>query len=146
MSEQEKQEVIDMRALKSGEYVCAVGRRKTAVAQVRLHGSKTKKFLVNDRPVEEYFATPEQLKIVMSPFVKTKCDDVFEITVLVKGGGLHAQAEAIRLGISRALVDLAPSLRSPLKKFGFVKRDPRKKERKKFGLRGARRRPQWSKR
>ena len=132
--------------LKKGEYIATIGRRKTATAQVRLSEAKARKVTINGRDFEDYFKTADQRRIVLDAMQRTKTPEQFEISVLVKGGGLHAQAEAVRHGIARAMTVLDSAYRSPLKKFGFLKRDPRSKERKKFGLRGARRRPQWSKR
>lgn len=134
------------RELKAGEYVAATGRRKVATAQVRLTPAKKMTITVNERPFGEYFVTEDQQRIITDSFTKTKSEEQFTITALVSGGGLHAQAEAVRHGIARALTIIDSGYRLPLKKFGFLKRDPRKKERKKFGLRGARRAPQWSKR
>jgi small subunit ribosomal protein S9 len=134
------------RTLKKGEYIYAIGRRKTATAQVRVYDAKTRKVTINGIDIAEYLKTDEQRKIVLDPLTKTKSQEQFEITVVVSGGGLHAQAEAIRHGVSRAMVMVDPLYREGLKRLGFLKRDPRKKERKKFGLRGARRAPQWSKR
>ncbi len=128
-------------------YIKAIGRRKTATARVRLSTAKKMSITVNGKKVTDYFPTEEHVKVVEQPFVKSKIDDTFEITVIVRGGGIHAQAEAIRHGISRCLVTLSDNaLRSPLKKAGLLKRDPRRKERKKPGLRKARKSPQWSKR
>ena len=128
-------------------YIQSVGRRKTATARIRMFDAKKMSIIVNDKKVSEYFPTEELVKIVHEPFTKTKIDDQFEITVIVRGGGIHAQAEAIRHGIARALTALSEEqLRSPLKKQGLLKRDPRKKERKKPGLRKARKSAQWSKR
>lgn len=134
------------RELKSGEYVSAIGRRKVATAQVRVTPAKKTQITVNGREYTSYFPAESQQKIITDPVTKSKSEENFEITVVVRGGGLHAQAEATRHGIARALTLLDSAYRMPLKKLGFLKRDPRKKERKKFGLRGARRAPQWSKR
>jgi small subunit ribosomal protein S9 len=129
-------------------YLSAVGRRKTATAQVRIADAKTTSFAINGKEgASEYFPTDDLIKIINEPFSKTKIDRNFKVTVVVRGGGIHAQAEAIRHGVSRCLVKLSEeSLRSPLKKAGLLKRDPRKKERKKPGLRKARKSAQWSKR
>lgn len=130
----------------SGRYVEAVGRRKTSTARVRLTPSNKESFLVNDRDVREYFPTNELFKIVRDPFSKTKTPPRYTITVHVRGGGIHSQAEAVRHGISRVLTEFDGELKTYLKKFGFLKRDPRMKERRKFGLKKARKAPQWSKR
>jgi len=129
-----------------GKYVEAVGRRKTSTARVRLHPGSKASFLVNDRDVKNYFPTEELQRTVSDPFTKTKIADKYDITVKVQGGGIHSQAEAIRLGISRALTLTDDELRGKLKTLGFLKRDPRAKERRKFGLKKARKSPQWSKR
>lgn len=135
-------------AKKIDGYLEAVGRRKTATAQVRIHDAKKMKFTINgEEGISKRFPTEELASIIKSPFEASKLDRQFEVSVLVSGGGVHAQAEAIRHGIARALTKLdAETLRSPMKKAGFLKRDPRKKERKKPGLRKARKRAQWSKR
>lgn len=128
------------------KYIKAIGRRKTAVASVRIFPEKNGAITVNDRDLKEYFPFSALSDIVKDPFVKVEKDGVFGVTAIVKGGGPKAQAEAIRHGIARALVADDPELRKKVKKEGYLKRDPRKKERKKFGLKGARRAPQWSKR
>lgn len=124
----------------------AVGRRKTAAARVRLFSTGDKTILVNEKPLEEYFPTKELQHIVKSALEITDVLDKFRITVRVKGGGYHAQAEAVRHGITKALINIDAELRKVLKQAGFVTRDPRMRERKKFGLKRARRAPQWSKR
>jgi small subunit ribosomal protein S9 len=119
------------------QYTEGVGRRKTATARVRLSPTKTEKIVINDRPFEEYFKGAAQRKVIRT---------VLEVSVHVYGGGLSSQADAIKLGIARALVKEKADRRTTLKRAGFLKRDPRAVERKKFGLRKARRAPQWSKR
>ena len=126
-------------------YVEAVGRRKTAIARVRLTPSSTQSILVNDKSVEDYFSTQNLRSVVVSA-LKHSPDQKFKITVRVSGGGINAQAESIRLGMARCLVSMDIEKRKPLKKAGFLKRDPRAKERRKFGLKKARKSPQWSKR
>ena len=133
-------------ALPIEKYYEAVGRRKTAIARVRLFTKGDKSFLVNEKPLSHYFPSSELQKIVVSPLEIMKCLDKFQILTIVKGGGLSSQAEAIRHAISRALTLFNPDFRKRLKKAGFLKRDPRMKERKKFGLKRARRAPQWQKR
>jgi len=128
------------------KYFETVGRRKTAVARVRLFTKGEKLFLVNAKPIEKYFPTFELQEIAKAALETMKCLDKFRISARIKGGGLSSQAEAIRHAISRALVLFNPDFRKRLKKAGFLKRDPRMKERKKFGLKGARRAPQWQKR
>ncbi len=131
-------------------YLEAVGRRKTAVARVRLFtgrpkSSKEPEMMVNGKGFTEYFGLVKQQEIVRAPFQALSLKE-YNATALVKGGGVHAQAEAIRLGLSRTLVAMNPIWRSKLKSLGFLKRDPRKVERKKYGLRKARRPQQWRKR
>ncbi len=131
---------------KPDRYFEAIGRRKTAVARVRLFTKGDKEFIVNDQPYEKYFQTIEDQESAVASMKKMKCLDKFRITVVVKGGGHRAQAEAIRHGTARVLVDFNANFRKRLRKAGFLTRDPRMRERKKFGLRRARRAPQWAKR
>ena len=127
-------------------YIETIGRRKTASARVRLTPSSKLSIEVNGKEHSAYFPTDEHRAIVIDPFTKGKIDPKFTITALVTGGGIHAQAEAIRHGISRAIVELDETQHTNIKKLGFLKRDPRAKERRKFGLKKARKSPQWSKR
>ena len=127
-------------------YIEAVGRRKTSTARVRITEAAKSSIMVNGKEVPAYFATAELQKIVTEAFEKSKVAGKFVMTVLVRGGGIHSQAEALRHGLSRALVAYDLELRTRLKKMGFLKRDPRMKERRKFGLKKARKAPQWSKR
>jgi len=125
-------------------YTEAVGRRKTASARVRITPAKQEKVVVNEKSLVDYFPGT-----VLAETARAALKDVgekFSVTAVVKGGGISAQAEAVRHGIARALTETDAALRKPLKARGFLKRDPRAKERKKFGLRKARRSPQWSKR
>ena len=124
----------------------AVGRRKTAVARVRLFTRGEKSMAVNLKPLAEYFRYPRLQSIASEAVDIMKSTDRFRVSAKVSGGGLHAQAEAIRHGTARALVLFNPDFRKRLKRAGFLTRDPRMKERKKFGLKGARRAPQWAKR
>lgn len=133
-------------ATKAKQYTEAVGRRKRGVARVRITPAKDNAVTVNDQTLETYFPLADLQKTVMEPLRAEEGIGTFTVTVKVAGGGISAQAEAVRHGIARALVVTDPDLRSKLKKSGYLKRDPRKKERKKFGLRKARRAPQWSKR
>jgi small subunit ribosomal protein S9 len=131
------------------KYVEAVGRRKTSVARVRLYPSvKEKKggwdVVVNERPLQKFFAIEKLQRVVVGPFDAT--GENISVTALVKGGGASSQAEAIRLGIARALIAITPAYRSKLKGLDYLKRDPRMVERKKFGSRKARRPQQWRKR
>jgi small subunit ribosomal protein S9 len=125
--------------------VTATGRRKTSVARVFLkHGKGIIK--INDRSLEEYFGRETARMVVLQPFDVTQTKGSFDIEVNVQGGGSSGQAGAIRHGITRALVQVNSEFRSPLKKAGFVTRDPRAVERKKYGRHKARKRPQYSKR
>ena len=128
------------------KYIETIGRRKTATARIRMAPSSKSSFIVNEKEMHDYFPTSELRTIVESSFTKGNLANKYAITVKVVGSGIHSQAEAIRHGITRALVKEDESLRSQLKKLGFLKRDPRKKERKKFGLKKARKAPTWSKR
>ncbi len=129
---------------KERQYVEAVGRRKTASARVRISSAKTSSMVVNDRAADEYFPLETMVKTAFAPLALLGVS--YAVSVRVRGGGLKAQAEAVRHGISRAISELVPEQRKDLKIRGFLKRDPRAKERKKFGLKAARRSPQWSKR
>jgi small subunit ribosomal protein S9 len=123
----------------------ATGRRKTSVARVRLRQGKGL-ITINSRSLQEYFGRETARMIVLQPFDVTQTGTSFDVDVNVKGGGSSGQAGAIRHGITRALMLANPELRSPLKKAGFVTRDPRAVERKKYGHHKARKRPQYSKR
>jgi len=127
-------------------YFEAVGRRKTASARVRITPTSKASFTINDKTLEDYFQTAERQEIVMSAQKASGIEQKFLITVKVEGGGIHAQAEAVRHGISRALVGYDINLRGDLKKAGMLKRDSREVERKKPGLKKARKAPTWSKR
>lgn len=128
------------------KYYEAVGRRKTSVARVRLTESSKTSFTINERELASYFPTETLRLIVKDPFNKPKLDTKFKVSAVIRGGGQASQADALRHGISRALLVYDIGLRSDLKKAGFLKRDPRAKERRKFGLKKARKAPQWSKR
>jgi small subunit ribosomal protein S9 len=128
------------------KYIEAVGRRKTAVARVRLTPASKASFEINGKNLADFFSLEELVGVVQAPFNELEQENKYTITVKVLGGGIRSQAEAIRLGISRALIKDDSEKRKTLKKAGFLKRDPRRKERKKPGLRKARKRPQWSKR
>lgn len=127
-------------------YFEAVGRRKTAVARIRLFTRGEKTVLINEKPLNIYFSTLELQQVAQSSLKKMKSLNRFRVSVRVKGGGLHAQAEAIKHGIARALILFNPDYRKRLRRAGFLTRDPRMRERKKFGLKRARRAPQWQKR
>lgn len=130
----------------SEKYFQAVGRRKAAVAQVRLTPGGSGTIVVNDKPMDVYFTTPKLRSAVMQPLAQAGKATTVNITVRAVGGGQTGQADAVKLGIARALVMYDEALRSGLKANSLLTRDPRKKERKKFGKRGARRSPQWRKR
>jgi small subunit ribosomal protein S9 len=132
--------------VKEEKFWQGVGRRKTAVAVVKIFKEKEGSFLVNEKPLEKYFPLFELQKTAKAPLELLKLENKFKVLALVNGGGLSAQAEAIRLGLARALVSFKEEFRKKLKKAGFLKRDPRVKERKKPGLKRARRAPQWQKR
>ena len=125
--------------------ITATGRRKTSVARVFLRHGKGA-ISINTRSLEEYFGRETARMIVLQPFDVTQTKGNFDIDVNVQGGGSSGQAGAIRHGITRALMEANPDFRSPLKKAGFVTRDPRAVERKKYGRHKARKRPQYSKR
>lgn len=121
------------------------GRRKHSVARVRVYEGSGK-ITINGRDIDDYFGLETLKLIVRQPFAVTNTGDRFDIVCTVKGGGVTGQAGAIRHGLSRALLQFDPELRAVLKKEGFLTRDPRMKERKKYGLKAARRAPQFSKR
>lgn len=129
----------------SGTYFYANGKRKRAVARVRLYKG-TGRVVVNGKDAKEYFSTDEMTNVFMAPLVLTKNERNFDISAKVEGGGLQGQADALRHGISKALLEMEAELRHTLKPEGFLTRDSRIKERKKFGLHKARRAPQFSKR
>ncbi len=129
----------------SARYYEAVGRRKTATARVRLYAG-TGRIVVNDRELDEYFPRLGDRYHLLEPLEATGNKDSFNITVLVKGGGPSGQAGAVRHGIARALVVADENLRRPLRRGGFLTRDARMKERKKYGLKRARKAPQYTKR
>jgi small subunit ribosomal protein S9 len=128
------------------QYYEGLGRRKTATARVRLFPGGDGTVLVNNQPVDEYFSRDGDLKHLSEPLVITNNAGRFNVTVLVSGGGVTGQAGAIRLGIARALVKVDPDYRLALRKSGFLTRDARAKERKKPGLKRARKAPQYTKR
>ena len=133
-------------ASKPDRYFEAVGRRKTAVARVRLFTRGDKQFMINGKNYQEYFSLKGDQETSTASMRKMKCLDKFKVTVIVKGGGRNAQAEAVRHGTARVLVDFNNNFRKRLRKAGFLTRDPRMRERKKFGLKRARKSPQWAKR
>jgi len=127
-------------------YIEAVGKRKESIARVRITPSIKNTFNVNGKTLEEYFSTEELRVLVHEPIEKSNTDKKFSVSVLVNGGGIHSQAEALRHGFSRALIVYDAELRKSLKKSGLLTRDARIKERRKFGKKKARKSPQWSKR
>lgn len=131
--------------VKKIEQYLGVGRRKQAIASVILRRGKGK-IEINGRTLENYFPTVMQKEVVLAPLSKFDMTEKYDIIARLTGGGVEAQAIALRLGISRALVEGNEELRGALKELGFLTRDPRKKERKKYGLAGARKRFQYSKR
>ena len=128
------------------KYYEAVGRRKMAIARVRLSKSTKTTYTINDKSIEEYFQVAEHRLTVKSALTSLETPEHFSVSIRVGGGGVAAQAEAIRHGIARALLVFSPPLRKGLKNKKFLTRDPRIKERRKFGLKKARKAPQWSKR
>ena len=145
-----KEEVAEKKEKKTEKvekYFYAVGKRKTAIAQVRIYPTKKPvETLINEKVANKYFSVLRFELVAKSPFTISGMEDKFNTTVKVTGGGINAQAEAIRLGISRALVKFDESLRRALKDNGFLTRDSRIVERKKPGLKKARKSPQWAKR
>lgn len=128
------------------KYIRAIGRRKTATAVIKLYKATKTSYLINGKELDVYFPTPELKTIITSAFETANSTQKFEVVITTKGSGIHSQSEACRHGISRALTIFDEELRENLKKARMLKRDPRKKERKKFGLKKARKAPQWSKR
>ena len=127
-------------------YLYGTGRRKSSVPRVHLFPNGTGSIIINGRDIDDYFGLDTLKMVVRQPLVLTENTDKFDVIVNVKGGGYSGQAGAIRHGIARALLQVDEDLRPALKKAGFLTRDPRMKERKKYGLKAARRAPQFSKR
>ncbi|MEQ8717233.1 MAG: 30S ribosomal protein S9 [Acidimicrobiales bacterium] len=125
--------------------VQATGRRKRAVARVRFRLGDGQ-ITVNSRPLSDYFPSKAHAESIVEPLTLTETDKAYDIDVTLHGGGLNGQAGAMRLGIARGLIDMDPELRPALKRAGFLRRDDRKKESKKYGLKKARKAPQYSKR
>jgi len=136
----------EKKEVKKVNYIRTVGRRKTAVARVRLFKDGKGSIIIDDKDWKEVFPTAEQQYVIFSPLKLTSQGEKVDFTIKVVGGGTISQAGAIRHGIARALIALDPEFRPLLKKAGFLTRDPRVKERKKPGLKRARRAPQWKKR
>jgi small subunit ribosomal protein S9 len=129
-----------------GKYFEAVGRRKTAIARVRLFPAKSADYEVNGKTLEAYFPVREMQITATEAITHGKAAEKFHVSAKLTGGGVSAQADALRHGIARALLVYDVEIRGRLKKLGFLKRDPRAKERRKFGFKKARKSPQWSKR
>lgn len=127
-------------------FITAVGRRKSAVASVRMQKADKASVLVNGKSAKDYFKTDERAKIAEEALGKAESTETYAVYAHVEGGGVAAQADALRHAISRALTKVEPNTRKVLKAAKFLKRDPRAKERKKPGLKKARKSPQWSKR
>lgn len=130
----------------TGEFIYALGRRKTSVAKVRLFKKGTGQITVNGRPLNDYFGPLELRNLITDTLKSVGLEGAVDVSAEAQGGGVRGQADAMRLGLSRALIELNIVWRKTLKKMGNLTRDPRAKERKKFGLKKARRAPQWSKR
>lgn len=130
---------------KAGKYIETVGRRKTSIARVRLYPGVKGGITVNEKALEEYFPTNELQTTVKAAIVLAGKDSM-SVTAKIVGGGVHSQAEALRMGIARAIAKDAPELKATIKKNKLLTRDAREKERRKFGLKKARKSPQWSKR
>ncbi|MCD5389960.1 MAG: 30S ribosomal protein S9 [Candidatus Pacebacteria bacterium] len=133
-------------AKKETQYIPAIGRRKRATAQVRITPDTKMTYVINDKSIDDYFSVETFKNVIRAPFALAETKDEFNVSVIVTGGGMSAQADAIRHGISRCLIKYNEDLRGDLKSAGYLKRDPRRKERKKPGLLKARKRPAWSKR
>lgn len=128
------------------DYIYAVGRRKSAVARVRFFPQGTGSFTVNKKSVEVYFSTFESQRVAREPLGNLGAQGIYDVSVLVQGGGISGQADAVRLGLARALVKFNGDFKKNMRAAGFLTRDPRVKERKKPGLKRARKAPQFSKR
>ena len=128
------------------KYFYGTGRRKSSVARVRVYENGTGSIIINGRDINDYFGLDTLKLVVNQPLVSTDMVGKVDVVVTVAGGGVSGQAGAIRHGLSRALLQLNPETRATLKAAGFLTRDPRMKERKKYGLKAARRAPQFSKR
>ncbi len=127
-------------------YYYGLGRRKEASAKVRIIPQGSGKMTVNGKEMKVYFPTFHLQQSVNAPFMATGTNEKFDLVADVEGGGQRGQAESVRLGVSRALLEFNPEYRASLKKLGFLTRDPRVRERKKYGHKSARRSPQWAKR
>lgn len=137
--------MMEEKDAKPGKYYEAVGRRKTATARVRLF-TRGSGVTVNTKDYKDYFTHADLQRIVDAPLRRMKIAERFMVSAVTNGGGIHAQAEAVRHGIARALVEFNADFQKRLKRSGYLKRDPRAKERRKYGLKKARKAPRWSKR
>lgn len=138
-----KEEKVEVKT--TGKYFSAIGRRKTSIARVRLYKKGKGNIVVNDKNVNDYFPN-ERVSVLQQPLKATSLLKDYDISIVVKGGGVNAQLEASKHGVARALLEADPELREILKTNGFLTRDARRKERKKPGLKKARKAAQWSKR
>jgi small subunit ribosomal protein S9 len=136
-----------MAATKSKQYIEAVGRRKTSTARVRITESSKISYVINDKALEDYFPVTDINKRIQDVFTKGKIEQAFDVSVKVSGGGVSSQADAVKLGLARAILKFDEDKKGDLKALGYLKRDPRAKERRKAGMAGkARKKKQWSKR
>lgn len=131
---------------KKNTYIYAIGRRKNATASVRIYPNGKGSFTVNGKEMKTYFMTPTLQAKLLQPFTAGGVEQLYDITAQTSGGGINGQAESVRHAITRALVKEDEERRVGMKKLGLLKRDPRAKERRKFGLKKARKAPTWSKR
>lgn len=138
--------MTDKKTTTGTKYTPGLGRRKEAVAQVRIVHGGTGLFTVNKREMKEYFPVYHLQQAINAPLAAAGAEGKYDISAKVSGGGVHGQADAVRLGIARALISFNPDLRPTLKTLGLLKRDARVRERKKYGKKSARRSPQWAKR
>lgn len=149
LAKKEKSPAVSKKS-KAGEksfYFEGVGRRKTAVARVRIEETKSPGSIsVNNKTLKEYFNLERLIETVRAPLSKLKLDGQFKVSIKVEGGGIKAQAEAARHGLARAIAKWNEDFKKKLRRLGFLTRDPRMVERKKYGLKKARRAPQWAKR
>jgi small subunit ribosomal protein S9 len=129
-----------------GQYIEAIGRRKTAIARVRITPASDANVVVNQKPIGKYFIVPKLAQKAVAALQQLHMEDKFHVSAKVVGGGINAQAEAVRLGIARALVKSDDGFHKTLRIVGLLTRDSRKVERKKYGFKKARRAPQWAKR
>jgi small subunit ribosomal protein S9 len=143
---EQAEEMSAAESAKGGSFIPAIGRRKTSVARVRLIKNGKGTVTVNGQKAEVFFTTFDLREQAIAPLKAVGQEAAVDVSAKVEGGGIRGQAEALRLGISRALIELNPTFRTALKKLGYLTRDSRKRERKKFGKKSARRSPQWSKR